>query len=393
MNFLTSPDSAEAYVSAPRWTRVLWMSFGLAYLVIYPVSDLLGDASVVRKVLIAAALAASVGVVVLIAVWNMPWTPGTPRKVWVALACLTVMSVLFPLTISQDFAAMPLYLAIGFAMTVPVRLVPRFVLATAALQLVIALAVHAPGFTVAVLTLGTFMLGMMLAAFRRSRMLVVELHEARREVARLAATDERVRIARDLHDLLGHTLSLIVLKSEVAARVIDRDAAAGIREVKDIESVARQALTDVREAVSGYRQRDLITELDNARGVLAAAAIEATVTTTGGPLPDQLDGLFGWAVREGITNVVRHSRATACTIAVRRCEGVAALEITDNGPGTGAGAGHGNGLTGLGERVAAAGGRVTAGPAAEDSATTAASGWRLALTIPAGMPGRVRSAT
>src|SRR3954451_24815306 len=161
-------------------------------------------------------------------------------------------------------------------MTLPPQWAGRAVGGTAVLTLILCLAIGAPGGTTALLTFETLTIGLLMLAFRTSRILVVQLREARGEVARLAANEERLRISRDLHDLLGHTLSLIVLKSEVASRLADRDPVRSLAEVDDIQAVARQALADVREAISGYRQRNLTDELQNARNILAAADIELT---------------------------------------------------------------------------------------------------------------------
>jgi two-component system, NarL family, sensor histidine kinase DesK len=185
-----------------------------------------------------------------------------------------------------------------------------------------------------------------------------------------------VRIARDLHDLLGHSLSLIVLKSELARRLADRDPARAVTEIGDIESVARSSLADVREAISGYRRRDLGEELDGARAVLAAAGVDTTVRMAGAPLPEAADGVFGWAVRESVTNVIRHARASRCVIEVRRDSDEAVLEVRDNGR---AKRKHvpGNGLNGLSERVAAEGGTMESGP-------LPGGGFRVAVRVPVG---------
>jgi two-component system sensor histidine kinase DesK len=191
------------------------------------------------------------------------------------------------------------------------------------------------------------------------------LVEARAEVARLASEGERARIARDLHDLLGHSLTAITVKSDLARR-LSGDAAR--REIAGVEQLSRQALADVRAAVSGYRDVTLAGELARGRELLRASGIEADLP---GAL-DALDGvrqeLFGWAVREGLTNVVRHSRATRCVVTV------SASEVSIRDDGVGGGAEFGSGLTGLRERVTAAGGSVSAGPVSPR-------GWRLRVTV------------
>ncbi len=194
-----------------------------------------------------------------------------------------------------------------------------------------------------------------------------ELTEARAEVARLAAENERNRIARDLHDLLGHSLTAITVKAGLAHRLATRDPERAAEEIGEVERLSRSALTDVRAAVSGYREVTLAGELATAQEVLRAAGIDA-------PSPPPVDvvdpahsELFGWVVREGVTNVVRHSRARHCVIAL----GPTWLEIEDDGRGGAPDAG--NGLTGLRERVAAAGGTVLAGAGPR--------GWRLRVEM------------
>jgi two-component system, NarL family, sensor histidine kinase DesK len=225
------------------------------------------------------------------------------------------------------------------------------------------------------------------------------LREEREELARFAAvTEERLRIARDLHDLLGHNLSLIALKSELAGRLVAQAPERAATEIGDIERVARKALREVREAVAGYRQPTLASELHSAREVLAAAGITYRLegAATIGMLPAPIEGTLAWAVREGVTNVVRHSHAHTCTIRLWRDAAtatagtLAGVEIADDGVGTVAettgvsgvsASPAGNGLRGLAERVTALGGHCEAGVRI---AGRAGSGFRLAATVPLG---------
>ena len=211
-----------------------------------------------------------------------------------------------------------------------------------------------------------------------------ELRLARREIARLAVSEERLRFARDLHDLLGHTLSLITLKSELAGQLIAEEPEQAQREVREIEAAARTALQEVREAVAGYRQTTLASELQRAQELLAAAGIECSVRDEAGTVPVPIATLLAWVVREGVTNVIRHSRAQHCGVVLTQRAGEVCLSITDDGRGCGhEGDGQGwsegvalagNGLRGIRERVAAAGGRCEAGPADEQ-------GFRLAVAL------------
>ncbi|MFD9434097.1 sensor histidine kinase [Streptomyces sp. NPDC060002] len=218
---------------------------------------------------------------------------------------------------------------------------------------------------------------------------VRELRAAREELARRAVEEERLRFSRDLHDLLGHTLSVIVVKSEAARRLAPRDMDAALSQVIDIEAVGRQALTEIREAVTGYREGSLAGELDRARSALTAAGVEPSVSRSGPPPDPKTSALLGWVVREAVTNVVRHSDASHCGITVSGTPERVRLTVTDDGGsggegeggsncgssgdcghsgGTAAGGdsrcapGGGTGLTGLRERLAAAGGTLTAGP-------------------------------
>ncbi|MFI1091113.1 sensor histidine kinase [Streptomyces sp. NPDC020917] len=224
------------------------------------------------------------------------------------------------------------------------------------------------------LAYGTFLSGLVVSVIITLFHAVKQLRETRQELARSAVAQERLRFSRDLHDLLGHTLSVIVVKAEAARRLAPRNMDAALVQVADIEGVGRQALTEIREAVTGYREGSLSTELDRARSALAAADVEVVVKESGPPLPPHTEALLGWVVREGVTNVVRHSGATRTTIELRTSDGRAHLEISDNGSpaaaarraaagGTAVRTRVGTGLRGLTERLAAAGGSLTHGPA------------------------------
>jgi two-component system sensor histidine kinase DesK len=181
----------------------------------------------------------------------------------------------------------------------------------------------------------------------------VEVLAVREENARLALEDERNRFARDLHDILGHSLTVITVKAELANRLIDVDAERARTELADLERLSRDALADVRRAVEGYRELTLPGELARARTALSAAEIDADLPNSTDDVPSDVRELFAWVVREGITNVIRHSGARHCTVVLGRNE----VEVRDDGRGSDA-AGAGNGITGLRERAAALGGTV-----------------------------------
>ncbi|HEV2376433.1 MAG TPA: histidine kinase, partial [Streptosporangiaceae bacterium] len=187
----------------------------------------------------------------------------------------------------------------------------------------------------------------------RRNALVVTLHQTRAELARMAVAQERLRIARDLHDLLGHSLSLIALKAELAGRLIDADPGRAAREVSELQAVARQSLGEVRQAVAGYRQPSLASELAAAEQMLASAHIECLVEAPDtSALPAAADALLAWTVREGTTNIVRHSKARHAEIRVDVTDTAASVNLTDDGVGppsdvTGSGL-AGSGLAGSG---------------------------------------------
>jgi two-component system, NarL family, sensor histidine kinase DesK len=221
-----------------------------------------------------------------------------------------------------------------------------------------------------------------LAVFGFSRLIRAnaELKAMREEVAMLAAERERMRIARDLHDLLGHSLTTVTVKAALAARLFDQDPVRARAEIAEVEVLARESLADVRAAVAGYREVRLATELATAREVLEAAGIDAQLPGAVEGMSPEVGGLFGWVVREGVTNVVRHSKAKSVRITLD----ATGIEIVDDGSGCLRKAGDvatthaGNGLAGLAERADALGGRLVAGPV-DGSAT----GFRLRVEVPA----------
>ncbi|RIJ70339.1 sensor histidine kinase [Nakamurella silvestris] len=219
-------------------------------------------------------------------------------------------------------------------------------------------------------------LALWMSAFVANTRLAAELRTTQADLAEAAVAAERERIGRDLHDILGHSLTAITVKASLAGRLLGRDDVAARAEIADVEGLARQALADVRATASGFRDISLAGELAVAGVILRAARIEAR-------LPQAVDGvdpagraLFGYVVREAVTNVVRHSRARTCTVTLTPHS----ITVIDDGVG-GQGSGPdgsgllGSGLLGLGERVAAAGGVLTAGP-------EPAGGFRVEVVLP-----------
>jgi len=200
-----------------------------------------------------------------------------------------------------------------------------------------------------------------------------KLRLAQEQVEHLATVAERERIARDLHDLLGHTLSLIVLKAELAGRLAERDAARAAGEVRDIEQVARQALREVRDAIRGYRA-SVQDEAERARALLAAAGVEAELDIERVALDAASGETLALALREAVTNVIRHAHAGRCRVRLRQQDGACVLEVEDDGRGRCAP--EGGGLRGMRERVEALGGAVERGPGGNGRGTL------LRVTVP-----------
>ncbi|HEU4691205.1 MAG TPA: sensor histidine kinase [Vicinamibacterales bacterium] len=182
------------------------------------------------------------------------------------------------------------------------------------------------------------------------------VRRAQEDVEEMAKVAERERIARDLHDVLGHTLSVIAMKSELASKLADRDPVRAVREIREVERISRAALTEVRAAVEGYKNRGFSGELSEARQTLASAGVRLDADIGDVPLLPRQETALALALRETITNVVRHARASVCRVALVLDRGEVVLTVQDDG--TGGPLREGNGLTGMRERVVAAGGTL-----------------------------------
>jgi two-component system sensor histidine kinase DesK len=293
-------------------------------------------------------------------------------RFWIVYAVLTALFVAeLPFAHAQAFV-MAVFLSILIVARAGTRAVP-VVLALAVAALVVPVAV--PSWHVSlgaawddVTPIAIPVVALMTFAVHQSLASSHALAEARAELASLAAEQERFRIARDLHDLLGHSLTTITVKAGLAARIGQADHARAIQEMVEVEALARQALGEVRAAVASYREVTLAGELATGRQLLRAAGITADLPRAVDDVDPAHQELFGWIVREGLTNIVRHSRARSCAVRLSQ----SCIEITDDGIGSSAP--PGNGLTGLRERVAAAGGSIEAGPAQP-------AGWRLRVRL------------
>ena len=357
-------------------SRLQQLGWALPWLLfqIFPVLDLV-TAPRPTGVRIAAAVLLVVFTVAYLTVFARAFTPCCPPA-YRQLAVVAVLGVGLAVWLGTPFAGLMIYLSAAVTVTLPDRWVWPAVGGATAVCAGVALTEHKLGdvFFLPLLCLLTAF------ALRGTRYLIAvnaELTEAREELARSAVAEERMRFARDLHDLLGHSLSLIALKSELAGRLAERDPARARQEIADVESAARRALAEVRDAVSGYRQVSLAQSLVEARSALSAAGIALTVSPPGQSLPGPVDAVLGWVVREATTNVLRHSDARTVTVAYRAGEDGVELSVTDDGRGGDAPAGAG--LSGLAERVAALGGRLAHGQGS-------GGGFRLTVAIPLTSP-------
>jgi two-component system, NarL family, sensor histidine kinase DesK len=354
----------------------LGVGLGLLYLV-GPISDL-ADASLSTGQV----AAISLGLAGFVALY---WSLLPPAEwlmrhgyAWIlgGLALLPAIAIVLLLGgAPSSFAALFVYFVAAAGVLLPAW--PALVLiAVTALGVGVGAAVTgADSGEVATWVLTIVSIGASMAAFGRITRGNRELREAREELAKLAVSEERLRIARDLHDLLGHSLSVIALKSELAAKLVAQEPRRAESELADIQSVSRQALAEVREAVEGYRRVPLEDALDGARAALSAAGIDCKVDDGDIAVPPEVEDVLAWAVREGTTNVVRHSDAERCSIRVRRGRESAEVEIEDDGGARLNGSKGGSGLIGLAERTEAVHGTLEAGERREG-------GFRMRVTIP-----------
>ncbi|WP_045549020.1 sensor histidine kinase [Nocardioides luteus] len=272
------------------------------------------------------------------------------------LALLGLLAAVMIATLGEGGVAGLVYLAVACVMTLSA---PAVYVAIACLAVGVGLTGLVPGWdsqigtAFAVCAASAAMLGVR-SVMRRN----VALIGAQHENTRLALADERNRFARDLHDILGHSLTVITVKAELAQRLVDVAPDRAKQELADLERLSRDALADVRRAVEGYRELTLPGELARARAALEAAGIDPVLPQSTDEVPSGLRELFAWTIREGVTNVIRHSGAHRCEIVLT----ATSVTVRDDGQaagGTTAGTTAGSGLTGLRERAAAMGAVLT----------------------------------
>ena len=212
------------------------------------------------------------------------------------------------------------------------------------------------------LLLSIVLAGLGMHAVRQLIAVNADLQATRAELAEVAIAADRERLARELHDLLARTLSLIAVKAELASRLSAKADSAAAAELSDVQRLARQAVRDVRDAVTGSLSPSLEAELAAAEVALRTAGIDLSIERNNAQIDPAHESTLAWAVREAVTNVVKHSGARTCRIALQACDGVSSLEVEDDGRGAANGR-AGAGLDGLADRVRAVGGTLEVGPA------------------------------
>lgn len=355
-----SPRNLREALRKSVWI-VIWLVFLSS-----PVHDLVsGDHTPGATAAGWAGLAAFVAVYLTLVFRHMGKAFTGTVAVTLMVFALGVLAVALCLTLGAPWLGLFVYVSVACGTTFPLRVSYWTIPLTAVVMLLVGL--HGGEEDARNLVLLVVLIGFAMTGVRQLVRTTVELRKARATVAQLAANEERLRLARDLHDLLGHSLSLITLKSELAGRMLPDHPDKAAQQVADIEQVSRQALVDVREAVTGYRRPRLAGELAGAQVALTAADVIADLPAEPDldGVPEETESALAWALREAVTNVVRHSGARRCTVhLVRRqtLDGpVLELSVEDDGSGGTSSAAPGNGLTGLTERLEKAGGSMEAG--------------------------------
>jgi two-component system, NarL family, sensor histidine kinase DesK len=363
--------------------RSAWLVF-----VAYPIVVLIADRpDPIEAVLVVAGVGLFVGLLALASRPPDSWSRASWTGPAIVLLLLAVATVLVLRDPDSGFYPFYFYASTGASALLPPQRAVGLMVVSGILAGLVIWTVSQDLATAIVQGVSVTIIGVVIFSTAQVRRTNRQLVQARHELARLAVADERTRIARDLHDTLGQSLSVITLKSELAGRLLPDEPERARSEVRDIERVAREAMASIRETVGGYRRPTLEAELAAARETLAAADITPSIQTVQEGLPPVVDAVLAWTVREGVTNIVRHSNARHVRIRIDRLADWAEATITDDGSGTahrrdagigdvdeGAGA-AGSGLIGLSERVTALGGRFEAGPAA-------GGGFRLDVALP-----------
>ncbi|OKI09667.1 histidine kinase [Streptomyces sp. CB02923] len=391
----TETERSPVLIGTPPRTRrqalvkSVWIVIWFLYLT-GPIGDLIdGDMSPAREVLGCAGLLLFVGVYFALLFRHMVHRSWPDWAIRAAVTFIAAIAVLLSSVLGPNWLVLFTFVCVAVAVSRPWSTARWAVPALTATLVLIGLRYGEVRVYLFAYALPCLLSGFAMVGVQHLIRTTKELREAREEVARLAANEERLRLARDLHDLLGHSLSLITLKSELAGRMLPAEPDGAAKQVADIERVSRQALVDVREAVTGYRRPRLVVELAGMRAALRTAAITADIDPAleqeHRGLTEDGESALAWALREAVTNVVRHSAAGRCEVLLteeweadeRR---LLCLSVIDDGTGPPRGGHDGNGLSGLRERLALADGRLETGTAPRGR------GFALRAYVPLGSP-------
>jgi two-component system, NarL family, sensor histidine kinase DesK len=302
--------------------------------------------------------------------WLQLYVFGRPLQfkrpvLYAALLCQAVL-VYLAVRFSPVWLSLPGFLAGSVLLVLPLRFAWfAFAFIVAATTLDYAKLTNSP-LEIAYAAVASTITGLVVYGLTRLSSLVVELHDARTELAQMAVAQERLRFARDLHDLLGYSLSAITLKSELTRRLVPKNPDQAQNELVEIVNISRKALADVRAVASGYRELSLDNESQSARSLLLAADVDVTIEIKYGDLPTPVKTVLATVLREGITNVLRHSNAEHCEISMRQADGRVCLDIVNDGVHTNrAPSDGGSGIRNLAARIAALHGQLVAGVEAD----------------------------
>ena len=385
---LRTPGTGQAQ----RW---FFSGIWLIYL-ISPVADLFSGHHGPLWIASGLAIAVAFSVIYVITICNSGrW----PRQAQWGLVAIAVLAALACVVYGKAWTPLWIYVsaAAGMVLAAPPygrRTAMYGVLAVSACYVFFSWLTHAGIAEFLAVLLPVVLVGVAMIGFRMQIQLTQELTQARETVAKLAANEERLRLARDMHDLTGQSLSMITLKSELAAKRLSKLPASAeldtvLGDLRDIGRVSRQTLHDIREAVSGYRRPTLAIEAITARNALEAAGIrlddDPALTLRSGTFDADAEAVLAWCLREAVTNVIRHSGARTCRIRLIQHPGELSLEISDDGHGPtsqDARPPSGAGLRGMSERLGTAGGRLALGAADPGPNLRQSHGFKLTATVP-----------
>lgn len=370
------PDAAPgAYKGddpAPPWTfrrgvqNMFWIYAGGLVFLIFAVSAVTESATDTSAVVIQSILLTMVA----LAYVATAWVADAPlRTRWVYVVAYVGLLALFAPWWGWDFLNYGVYVSIMLATLIPWRQARIAILGWNGL--VGLTAILSAEITPIYIAMIGAVIGVATGAGIEAGRIGARLHRAEQRVSALALAAERERIGRDLHDILGHSLTAISIKADLAERLLDHDAAGARLQIAEVSEIARQSLADVRATAAAIREVRVVGEVASAQSVLLAAGIEPAVPSAIEPMPDETSELFGYVIREAVTNVVRHSEAGHCVITVDS----RTATITDDGVGIPNGPLRGSGLVGLRQRLETVGGRL-------DVSSGAAGGTAVRASLP-----------